>query len=325
VKILVLGGTQFVGRHIVEELVAAGHQVSIFTRGQTPDVLPPIVERIHGDRDDGPEGLRTLSGHSWDVCIDVSGYTARHVRSSAEKLRSVIGHYVYVSAVSVYGDPKHGPVDETHPRLFPADESENEVTGETYGPLKVRCENIVQELYGDKSTVLRPQVVAGAFDPYDRFSYWVRRASQGGEMLAPGDGTDFVQVVDVRDVAQFTRKVCENGLPGSFNLAGIRTTWKAFLATLGAQNLTWVPASFLKAEGLDFRELPLFRPNGGPRSGLMHVSNERAVQAGLSIRAIADTAHHVRTWLQTDPHLTPALSLTKEAALLAKAKSEKSR
>ena len=142
-KILVLGGTQFVGRHIVEVLVQAGHAVSVLNRGKSKDELPEHVEWLHGDRDQGATGITALNGRDWEVCVDVSGYTARHVRSSAEKLRRNVDRYLFVSAVSVYGDPESGPVDESQPRIPPADEDVVEVTGETYGRLKVTCKNIV--------------------------------------------------------------------------------------------------------------------------------------------------------------------------------------
>lgn len=297
-KILVLGGTQFVGRHIAEALVDAGHSVSILTRGVTPDELPLGVERLRGDRDDGVAGLEELARRVWDVCVDVSGYTARHVRSSAEKLRQAVGHYIFVSAVSVYGDPAHGPVYETHPRVPPAGEDVNEVTGETYGRLKVTCENIVQEIYGDHCALLRPQVIAGPYDPMVRLSYWVKRTAQGGEMLAPGDGSDYLQLIDARDVAQFTRTVAENALGGSFNLAGPRLMWAEFMTRLGAQNIVWVSAEILRAAGVTLIKLPLYRPAGSPRSRLMHVSNERAVASGLTLTSLAITVSDVRTWLE---------------------------
>src|SRR5262245_44241517 len=202
-KVLVLGGTQFVGRHIVEALLDGGHAVSIFNRGRSSDQLPFAVERLRGDRDAGATGLAALSGRRWDACIDVSGYTARQVQASAAMLRASVGHYIFISAVSVYGDPAQGPVHESQPRVPPAEPAGGEVTRSTYGPLKVTCENLVQEFFGDRCALLRPQVVAGTHDPLDRFSYWVRRANEGGEMLAPGDGSDYVQVIDARDCARF--------------------------------------------------------------------------------------------------------------------------
>lgn len=320
-RVLILGGTQFVGRHIVEALLAAGHRVSILTRGKSPDELPPEVERLRGDRDDGVRGLEALAGRSWDVCVDVSGYTPRQVRPSAEQLRTSVKHYLFVSAVSVYGDPDDRPVLETHPRLPPAGENVTEVNGETYGALKVACEQIIQELYPDRCTLLRPQVVVGPHDPSGRFSYWVQRAMQGGEMLAPGDGSDHLQVIDGRDVAQFTRTVIEKSLIGVFNLAGPRLTWAEFMNLLGAQSVVCVPAEIIQSAGLTFLELPLFRPERGARSSLMDVSNERARTAGLTLTAPEVTVRETRAWL-LGKNLTPALSPEREAGLIRLARQQ---
>jgi 2'-hydroxyisoflavone reductase len=318
-RILVLGGTQFVGRHLVEELARAGHSITLFNRGQTPDNLPPALERLRGDRDQGPAGLTALEGRTWDVCLDVSGYTAPHVRSSTQRLRTAVGHYVFISAVSVYGAPAFGPVDEESPRVPPVDESVTDITAETYGRLKVTCEDLVLEQFGDRSTLLRPQIVAGPHDPFDRFSYWVRRAAEGGETLAPGDGSDFLQVVDALDVARFTRRVCEERLSGTYNLAGLRVTWREFLDRLEAKNIVWAPAAVLAAERITEFELPLFRAAGSPRSGLMHVSSQRAGAAGFPHSTIAETIARVRAWLPSS-NLPPALSREREARLIAAAR-----
>lgn len=314
-KVLILGGTQFLDRHIAETLLAAGHLVTVLNRGKSPDDLPVQVVRLRGDRNEGPSGLQTLAGGVWDVCVDVSGYTPRQVRPSAEKLRSNVNHYVFVSAVSVYGDPKDRPVAETHPRVPPASENVTDVNGETYGALKVACEDIVQEIYRDRCTLLRPQVVVGPHDPSGRYSYWVHRATLGGEMLAPGDGSDHVQVIDVRDLAQFTRTVIENNLAGSFNLAGPRLTWADFIRMLGAENPVWVPAEIMKAANVTVLELPLFRPERGPRSGLMDVSAERARMAGLTLTDPEVTVKDMRASIQGS-RLIPALSPEREAELI---------
>jgi 2'-hydroxyisoflavone reductase len=317
-RVLILGGTQFIGRYIVEALLGAGHQVSIFTRGRTPDALPPQVERLRGDRDQGARGLEALGGRSWDACVDVSGYTPRQVRPSAELLRPRVGRYLFVSAVSVYGDPDQRPVLETHPRLPPAGEHVTEVDGDTYGPLKVACENIVQAIYGEQCALLRPQVVVGPEDPSGRYTYWVQRA-MGGEMMAPGDGSDHLQVIDVRDLARFAVTAIERDLSGSFNLAGPRITWAEFVALLGARDFVWVPAEILAAAGLSFVELPLFRPERGPRASLMDVSNERARAAGLTLTDPAATVEAVRSWLEGNEQPL-ALSREREAQLIAAAR-----
>ena len=314
-KILVLGGTQFVGYHIVMAFLAAGHTVSILTRGKTTDTLPARVERLRGDRDQGTIGLDALTGRSWDACVDVSGYTPKQVRASAEKLQRIVQRYVYISAVSVYGDPTERPVLETHPLLPPAAEDVTEVNGETYGPLKVACENIVREVYGERCALLRPQIIAGPYDDSNRYSYWVNRAVQGGEMLAPGDGSDHVQVIDARDLARFTVKVAQDNLNGAFNLAGPRITWAEFMQVLDAKNLVWVNTEIIKSANLSFLELPLFRPEHGARSSLMDVSNERAQAAGLTLTDPTITVRDTRAWSLT-ANLTFTLTPEREAELI---------
>ncbi|HEY0606787.1 MAG TPA: NAD-dependent epimerase/dehydratase family protein [Herpetosiphonaceae bacterium] len=321
-NILILGGTQFIGRHIVETLLAAGHHITILTRGKSPDELPAQVERLRGDRDEGAAGLAALTGRAWEVCVDVSGYTAQQVRPSAELLSASVRRYVYISAVSVYGDPQDRPVYETHPRMQPADEDVTDVNGETYGRLKVTCENIVQEIYAERATILRPQIVVGPYDPSGRYTYWLQRAMQGDEMLAPGDGSDHVQVIDVRDLARFTQTVIENDIGGIFNMSGPRLTWAEFMRVLGAQNLVWVPAEILQSAGLTFVELPLFRPEHGERSSLMDVSNERAQAAGLTLTDPEATAQAVRVWLQGQD-LPLALEPAREAELIRRAREQR--
>lgn len=297
-NILVLGGTRFVGRHIVEALVAAGHRVSVFTRGKTRDDLPDDVQRIWGNRDNGKLGLDLLKNRTWDAVVDVSGYTPQQVRSSAERLHGLIGQYVFISTGSVYAEPDRHPLREEHPLLPPAAEDVTEVTGETYGPMKVTCERIVRELYPERHTILRPQIIAGPFDHTGRYPYWVDRAAKPGPVLAPGDGMDYVQVIDARDLGRFVVRVLEHQIGGIFNLAGPRITWQNFLRTLGAEQVVWVDTGTLKEQGLGFEELPLFVPQQSPFGGLMDMSNHRALQAGLVLSDPAITARDTRLWSQ---------------------------
>lgn len=316
-NILILGGTQFIGRHVAEALLAGGHSVSVLTRGRTPDELPAQVERLRGDRDDGSAGLGALAGRRWDACVDVSGYIPRQVRPSAEALRGSVGRYLFVSTGSVYGDAKLRPVRETNPRMPPAAEDVTVIDGDTYGPLKVACEDLVERIYGDRATILRPQIVAGPHDPSGRFTYWARRSALGGEMLAPGDGTDHVQVIDARDLARFAVGTLENGIGGAFNLAGRRLTWKEFIAALGPERPVWVPAKLL--EELDSSVLPLYRPERGAYAGLMDVSNAKAVAAGLTLTPTAATIRDTRGWLE-GRDLPLALPPEREAELIAAAR-----
>ncbi|MBB6016363.1 NAD-dependent epimerase/dehydratase family protein [Deinococcus radiopugnans] len=315
-NILILGGTQFVGRHIVEAFVDSGHAVTVLTRGKSKDELPEAVERLQGDRNEGKAGLRALTGREWDACVDVSGYTPRQVRASAEELRGHVGRYVFVSTVSVYAEPERHPVREDDPLSPPAAEDVTEVSGQTYGPLKVTCENIVRELYGDHCTVLRPQIVAGPFDHTARYPYWVDRAARGGQVLAPGDGSDFLQVIDARDLARFTVKVVEDGIDGVFNLAGPRIGWADFMTVLGVSEPVWVDAKTLETNGLGFKELPVYIPAGGEQSGLMDVDNARAVAAGLTLSDPAVTTRETREWSR-NADLNYALTPEREREILA--------
>lgn len=315
-NILILGGTQFVGRHIVEAFVDSGHAVTVLTRGKSKDELPEAVERLQGDRNEGKAGLRALTGREWDACVDVSGYTPRQVRASAEELRGHVGRYVFVSTVSVYAEPERHPVREDDPLSPPAAEDVTEVSGQTYGPLKVTCENIVRELYGDHCTVLRPQIVAGPFDHTARYPYWVDRAARGGQVLAPGDGSDFLQVIDARDLARFTVKVVEDGIDGVFNLAGPRIGWADFMTVLGVSEPVWVDAKTLETNGLGFKELPVYIPAGGEQGGLMDVDNARAVAAGLTLSDPAVTTRETREWSR-NADLNYALTPEREREILA--------
>ncbi|MCD0165490.1 NAD-dependent epimerase/dehydratase family protein [Deinococcus sp. 12RED42] len=314
--ILILGGTQFVGRHIVLAFLAGGHRVSILTRGQSPDELPENVERLRGDRGEAG-GLDALTGRRWDACVDVSGYTPAAVQASAAELRDRVGRYVFVSTVSVYAEPGRHPVREDDPLLPPAPADQTEVTGQSYGPLKVACEQIVQEVFGDRATILRPQIVAGPFDHTARYPYWLDRAAGGGgETLLPGDGEDHVQVIDARDLAAFTVRVVEQSVGGVFNVAGPRLSWAAFAGVLGVRQPVWVPADALEGLGLGFRELPLFIPESAEQAGLMDVDAARALAVGLTLRDPAVTARDTRAW-SAGVDLNYALTPEREAQALA--------
>ena len=316
--VLVLGGTRFIGRHIVEAFLASGHGVCVFTRGTSRDELPGSVERLRGDRGQGVAGLAALADRSWDACVDVSGYTPTQVRASAESLRTKIGRYLFISTVSVYSELDCGPVVETDALLPEAAEEIVEVTGETYGPLKVTCERIVRTTYGDRCTIFRPQIVAGPYDPTGRHTYWVQRAAQGDDLLAPGSGQDHVQVVDARDIARFAVSVVERNIHGTFNLAGPRMTWTTFMQILGVSSAVWVGADILRAASVTSAELPLFIEDGAAYSGIMQVAADRAAAAGFTMTDAATTIADTRAWLRDVPAKL-ALSVERERELIAAA------
>lgn len=322
-RTLVLGGTQFLGRHIVQALQRAGHHVTVFNRGQSADDLGPDVDRLRGDREHGAAGLEALQGLRWDACVDVSGYTPGAVRASAECLVHQVRRYVFISAVMVYGQPTQRPVFETHPRVPAAAASTTEIDGSSYGPLKVACEDVVQAIFGPRATVLRPQVVVGPGDTWQRYTDWVQRAQRAttqAPMLAPGDGSDHLQMIDVRDLARFVVTVLTRDLGGAYNLAGPRLNWSAFVELLAPQHHVWVPAAQLRAADLSFQELPLYRPEVSPLAGLMDVSNQRALAAGLQLTDPRQTLMDVRADGQTLTRC-PLLTTEREAELIARSQA----
>jgi 2'-hydroxyisoflavone reductase len=224
-KILILGGTGFIGPHMVREALRRGHEVSLFNRGRTNNELFPDLKLFKGDRNNG---LQSLEGGQWDVVVDNSGYVPRHVEDSAGLLAPVVSHYLYVSTISVY-DISAAPITEESPLATMEDETVEEVTGETYGPMKALCEQrVTAELGADRTTILRPTYICGPGDRTDRYTYWPVRTMRGGEMLWPGTPEDNIQIIDVRDFANFTvdclaptRRRC-----GSTRISSTNTTWQ---------------------------------------------------------------------------------------------------
>src|SRR5919204_586040 len=214
-KLLVLGGTLFLGRAVVESALAGGHDVTIFTRGQTAPELFPEAERLQGDRDGD---LGALEGRSWDAVVDTSAYVPRVVRQSAELLRDNVEHYTFVSTVSVYG-PQPGRVTEETPVRRPED-PETEDVQNRYGELKTLSEDVVNEVFGERAAIVRPGLIVGPHDPTNRFTYWVTRVAKGGEVLAPGRPDRPIQFVDARDVAEWMLRMADEQRGGVFNATG---------------------------------------------------------------------------------------------------------
>jgi 2'-hydroxyisoflavone reductase len=315
VNVLILGGTRFVGRHIAEVLLEGGHHITVFTRGKTPDALPDNVERLHGDRSEGVAALEPLRGREWDACVDVCGYTPKQVRPSAELLADHVGRYLFISTASVYAEGAPRPVAEDAPRHAPASEDVTKFNLDNYGPLKVTCEDIVTSTYGDRATLIRPQIVVGPHDPSGRYPYWVHRAKRGGPMLVPGDGSDHVQVIDARDQAQFAVRCLEHGIGGAFNTAGPRFTWSEFVRLLGVDDVVWCPVPVLEEAGV-LEQLQVFVPDDGPWGWVMDQSNEKALAAGLKLSEPAETLRAVGETLPPENQL-PLLDPVREAELIA--------
>src|SRR5260221_13589599 len=218
-RLLILGGTAFVGRHLVEAALARGHTVTLFNRGRRNPDLFPELERLRGER---PDDLAALRGREWDAAIDTSGYTPRAVAASAGLLAEAVAHYTFISTISVYADEMPAGTDENGPlSQMPEDKAgTEEVTGETYGPLKVLAEQAAEAAMPGRVLTPRPGLIVGPYDPTDRFTYWPARVARGGEVLAP-DGPDVpVQFIDARDLAAWTLDSVEAGRTGVFNLTG---------------------------------------------------------------------------------------------------------
>ena len=216
-RVLILGGTVFLGRHLVEAAVTRGHNVTIFTRGQNPADLPAGVEALRGDRDGD---LSALTDRRWDAAIDTSGYAPRIVRASAELLVESVGHYSFISSISVYHDLAQVGMQEDAPVATLADPAVEEVTGETYGALKALCEQAAEAVMPGRVLVVRPGLIVGPYDPTDRFTYWPHRVAAGGEVLAPGRPEQRVQYIDARDLAGWTLSLVERAQVGVYHATG---------------------------------------------------------------------------------------------------------
>jgi 2'-hydroxyisoflavone reductase len=302
-KLLVLGGPKFVGRHLIEAALAANHEVTVFNRGQTNPNAYPEVEKLRGDRDGG---LTALHGRTWDAVIDTSGYLPRLAADSARLLADQAGYYAFVSSISVYASMATPYQDESAPVGKLADESVEEINGDTYGPLKALCEQAVERYFPQRSLHVRAGLIVGPHDPTDRFSYWPWRIDQGGDMLAPGAPDSPIQVVDGRDLAAWVMGMIAKGQPGVFNATGPAAplTWGEMLAvcqTVAARpaELTWVSDDFWLQQGArPWRDLPLWVPASDEEMvGLYTVDCRRAIAAGLTFRPLAQTAADTLTWL----------------------------
>jgi len=321
VKLLVLGGTKFLGRHAVDAALAAGHDVTIFTRGETNPELFPEVEHLVGDRDGK---LDALARRNWDGVVDTSGYVPRVVRQSAELLRDAVSRYVFVSSISVYDDFSD-PVDESSPVAKLEDPSTEEIM-EAYGALKAACENVVDEVYGDRSARVRAGLIVGPYDPTDRFTYWPRRLALGGEVLGPGSPDAPVQFVDARDLARWLVELALNGPGGTFNATGPAEplTFAQLLerarAAIGSDaNVVWVDDQHvLDAEVQPWTELPLWLP-GAEYAGMTRADIRRALEAGLTFRPLEETVVDTLAWDRSVPGERPTLAHDREQEILAAA------
>ena len=316
-RLLVIGGTRFVGRHLVEAALAAGHEVTLVHRSST--TLFPSARHVLADRD---SDLSALADDEWDATVDVCAYLPAQVRSLAAALGDRGGHHVLVSTVSVYADLPGPDGDEDSTLLPVPDDDVDEVTDTTYGPLKVACERAATASHGDRLSIVRPTYVIGPDDPTGRYPWWIRRMARGGEVLAPGAQSDPAQVIDVRDLADFQLGLATGRIAGVFNAVRPTLPWSELLEATAAvapvlTRLTWVDAEWLTGQGVTGADLPLW--SEGTVDWEAALSPARAEAAGLSHRPLPETVRDTAAWA-TDDHLVEGVGLTaeREVRLLAR-------
>ncbi len=324
-KMLILGGTVFLGRHIAAAALARGHALTLFTRGQHGAELFPAAEHLRGNRDGD---LAALKGRRWDAVIDTSGYIPRAVRDLATLLADC-GHYTFISSVSAYADASE-PITEATALATPPDASVETVTGTTYGSLKVGCEQAAQAVFGERALIIRPGLIVGPHDPTDRFTYWPHRIAAGGAVVAPSPASAPVQIIDVRDLAAWIVALAERGTGGALNAVGPAAplTMGELLETCRAvtgsdATLRWHSEAALLAGGVaPWSDLPLWLASESDPThrGMQQTSTAQAIAAGLTYRPLAETVADTLSWSQSRPadhQWRAGLTREREQALLA--------
>lgn len=334
-RILILGGTGFIGPPMVQYALSRGHEITIFNRGRTNTHLFPEVEKLVGDRNGD---LTALEGRTWDVVMDNHATIPRWVNLTARLLRDAADQYIFVSSISVYAAEAKGyeyldrpdlqevSVNEASPvKTLPEGFEGEAVTADSYGPFKALAEEEARSAFSGRTTVVRPGLIAGPGDPTDRFTYWPVRVRRGGEVLAPGDGHDPTQFIDVRDLTEWVVHLAEEGVVGTFNALGpasrlsiAEMLYGIRAVTTGPVRFTWVDTAFLRDQGIQpWSELPLWIP----ADPLSSVDNRAAIAAGLRFRSLADTARDTLAWHDGRPQeqrerLWAGLSPEREAEVL---------
>lgn len=336
-KILFLGGTGFLGPHQVEYAIQRGHSVTLFNRGKTHPGLFPTAERLQGDRrknDYASIQKAVKDGRKWDVVIDNSAYFPKEVVQATEAFAGAADHYIFISTVSVYGEGLKPGSDENGPLAKIDNPDTDKLTGETYGALKALCEQAAEKAMPGKVANIRPTLIVGPGDDTDRFNYWPVRIDRGGDVLAPGDGEDPVQIIDVRDLAEWCIHVAENRICGVFNAAGPdkTLTMKSMLEQVAEGigkkvKFVWADAKFLEEHKVSaWQDMPVWIPRQTPDGAQSQVSVARAVKAGLKYRPVSVTSKDTLAWCKARtpeslpagrvPRPKPGISAEREAELL---------
>lgn len=316
-NLLILGGTGLTGPFQVRYALARGHKVTVFNRGRRNDVLPAGVTELIGDRN--VHQLDALKGKEWDAVIDNPTSVPFWVKDAGAVLKGKTKQYVFISTISVYDTKGQTAIDESSPLLGYTKGDPLAVTMQDlmkdveglYGPMKVASEREAVKWFGDRTTIIRPTLIAGPGDASFRFTYWPYRIAKGGEILAPGDGLDHVQIIDARDLAEWTIRVVENGTMGTFNAAGPASPMSMAEQLYGIRGafdgtreltFTWVPADFLAAQKVSaWGDMPTWIPRTDPDYAQANASNARAVAAGLTFRPLGVTAVDALSWFNATP------------------------
>ena len=326
-RILIIGGTRFLGRYLVEAALDRSHEVTLFNRGKSNPGLFPQLETIIGDRE---KNVKKLEGRIWDAVIDVAGYVPRIVRLSAEVLKENVSRYVFISTISVYDEKLYRKIgiNETDPVGKLQDETIEEITGETYGPLKALCEQVVQEIYEERALIIRPGLIVGPHDPTDRFTYWPLRVARGGDVLAPQKPEAPIQIIDVRDLSDFIIRLIQDHAWGVYNATGPddeltigRLLGVSKQVSNSDANFRWAPVEFLKQHNIsEWSDMPVWVPDNEENAGFARMDISKAINAGLKFRPLEETVRDTLAWAMTRPadHKWAAgLTAEREAEALA--------
>ncbi|MFZ2491947.1 MAG: NAD-dependent epimerase/dehydratase family protein [Thermoanaerobaculia bacterium] len=334
-RILILGGTGFIGPHQVRYAVARGHKVTLFNRGKTRPGLFPDVEHLEGDRNGK---LDALKGRTWDAVIDNPSTLPRWVRDAAQLLKDSASHYLFISTISVYADTSTKTVDESSPLIKLSDPTVETISGGNYGGLKALAEAEAERAFPGRTTVVRPGLIVGPGDESDRFTYWPVRVARGGDVLAPGNPTDPVQFIDARDLAEWTIRLVEQKAFGIFNGTGPASELSMAEMLYGMRAVMpgslpirfhWVPADVLEAQKVEpWSDMPVWLPPIGEYTGASRVSIQRALARGLTFRALAETTQATLDYVasrtaERNAKMRAGLSAEREAEVLAAVRKPK--
>jgi 2'-hydroxyisoflavone reductase len=316
-KILILGGTSFLGPHLVEELQEHGHEVTLFNRGTQNPSLFSKVEKLQGNRDGD---LKALEGHRWDAIIDTSGHLPRVVEASSKILAEATNHYTFISTIGVYENFSKLNIDEDYPLAKLSDEKSEEITEKTYGALKAYCEDVICRYFPNQFLIIRPGLIVGPLDPTDRFTYWPVRVVEAGKILAPGKPTQNLQFIDVRDLAKWIVLMVERQATGIYNATGPVTpiTFEQLIKEcqkFSKENVViqWIDEDFLIENNVqDWSEVPLWLSYKRNMPGFLNINVQKAINAGLTFRPLSETISSILSWDSSRENIKRQAGLDRE-------------